>query len=173
MSNYNTPVNFQNLVGRRFGRLTVVSRAANKGASVCWNCLCDCGKKKVIRSNDLKSGKSLSCGCLGASHRIAASSVHKGTGTRLYRIWKNMKTRTTNPKAQYYYLYGGRGIKVCDEWINNFQAFQCWALSHGYRDDLTIDRIDNDGNYEPGNCRWATAKQQQENKRKWGSAKNA
>lgn len=172
--NHNSPANFKNLVGQRFGMLTVLSRAENKKLySVCWNCVCDCGKIKAIRSHDLCTGKTTSCGCLGALHRQKASITHGGTRTRLYRIWTAMHSRTTNEKTQFYYCYGGRGISICDEWKNSFEKFRDWSLSHGYQDNLSIDRINNDGNYEPSNCRWATVKEQQLNKRKKGEAKIA
>jgi len=181
---HKTASNFHDLTGMRFGILTVVSRAENKtrrkstssgkyvrGIIVCWNCVCDCGKAKVMRSCSLISGKSVSCGCVGAAHRLEATTKHNGCKTRLYRIWAAMLTRTRNPKAKFYYCYGGRGISVCDEWKNDFASFMNWSLSHGYQDNLSIDRINNDGNYEPSNCRWATAKEQQSNKRKWGEGK--
>ena len=172
--NYNTPVNFKDLTGKRFGKLIVISRAENKKMySVCWNCICECGKSKIIRSHDLCSGKTTSCGCIGKNSRLKASTTHGGTHTRLYRIWNGMRSRTTNPKTSFFYCYGGRGISVCEEWKNSFELFREWALSHGYQDNLSIDRINNDGNYEPCNCRWATASEQQLNKRKRGEAKNA
>lgn len=91
---------------------------------------------------------------------MARKIKHGMYKTRLYNIWRNMKSRCNTPSASKYYLYGGRGIKVCDEWKNDFMSFYNWAMTNGYRDDLTIDRINPDGNYEPNNCRWATYKEQ-------------
>lgn len=117
-------------------------------------CLCDCGNEVEDLASKIKNGKKLSCGC----------TKEKNTGTRLYRIWKGMKTRCYNLNAFKYDRYGGRGITVCDEWKNNFLNFKQWAYKNGYRDDLTIDRINNDGNYEPLNCRWVTMKEQSNNR---------
>lgn len=147
----------EDLSGRKFGRLTVkeFARAGNNRQSI-WRCECDCGNFVEVSRNRLLSGHTKSCGCLG---------THGGKGTRLYNIWRGMKQRCFNPNNRQYNDYGGRGITVCDEWKNDFPAFRDWALTHGYRDDLSIDRINNDSSYEPGNCRWTTAKVQSNNRR--------
>ena len=140
------------LTGQRFGRLTVLERTELK-----WLCKCDCGNKKIVAGGHLVSGDTKSCGCLRIKHGMR--------NTRLYSIWHGMKERCYNTKHKFYKHYGGRGIKVCEEWKNDFQTFADWALSHGYADNLTIDRIDVNGNYEPSNCQWATNAEQQRNKR--------
>ncbi len=154
------------LTGQRFGRLVVVARAENDSHNKArWCCRCDCGKEIIARSNDLRSGNTQSCGCFQRSQTSSTNATHGGGGTRLYTIWKAMKARCYNLKAEKYKDYGGRGITICPEWKNDFSAFRDWALSSGYTDDLSIDRIDVDGNYEPLNCRWATAKEQRHNRR--------
>lgn len=150
------------LTGQRFGRLVVIERyEQNRGGHARWVCRCDCGCSSVVPSDKLRAGKTQSCGCLKRERSSEAHTTHGGTGTRLYTIWSLMKRRCDNPNDE---LYGGRGIRVCDEW-RDFSAFRQWAISNGYSDDLSLDRKDPNGNYEPGNCRWATDKEQQNNKR--------
>lgn len=158
------------LTGQRFGRLTVVECCGrSKDGQKVYLCRCDCGTEKKVRSGNLRNGNTQSCGCLSAEKTAERSRkrllVHGGCGTRLYSIWIDMRSRCTWNKAINWHLYGGRGIKVCDEWVNNFTAFRDWAMTNGYSDDLQLDRIDNDGNYEPDNCKWSTRSEQGNNRR--------
>lgn len=153
------------ICGQRFGRLVVINYShSNKHRKSFWLCKCDCGNIKILRGNDLKSGKIQSCGCYNSERTISFNTTHGLSGTRLYRIWKNIKMRCLDPNKPDYKYYGGRGIKICDEWINNFKSFYDWAMSNGYKEALTIDRRENDGNYEPSNCRWVTMAAQNQNK---------
>ncbi len=159
-------MNKQNLIGQRFGRLSVIHEAGRTaGRKSLWLCQCDCGGTTITDTSKLKSGNTRSCGCL---HRDVARErhlIHGGKGSRLYNIWKNARQRCRNPKATDFEIYGGRGITFSDVW-DDFTVFQEWALASGYRDDLTLDRIDPNGNYEPSNCRWATWEEQRHNQRR-------
>lgn len=152
------------LIGQKFGMLTVVSRAANnKYGKAMWNCVCECGRKpkKPISTDRLKSGNSKSCGCYRFGNKF--SVTHGEKKTRLWREWSGMKNRCSK-NFKFHKNYYDRGISVCEEW-KSYIAFRNWALSNGYDDGLTLDRINNDKGYSPDNCRWATMKQQSNNRR--------
>lgn len=154
------------ITGERYGRLVVIERAGTLNGHVAWKCECDCGKVIVTRSCDLRNKKTTSCGCF---HNEMVSNItrsHDKCNTRLYSIYNNMRQRCYNSNRHDFSRYGGRGITVCDEWLNDFQAFYDWAMANGYSDELTLDRKDNDKGYEPSNCKWATYKEQRINQRR-------
>ena len=160
----------KDLRGSVFGRWTVIEKAESRKRMAVWKCRCECGTEKEVYQKHLLSGASTSCGCIRneqASKRMKESNPaeikHNMHHTRLYGKWRNMKHRCHNPNDRNYRYYGGKGIKVCDEW-QEFIPFMEWALKNGYNEGLSIDRIDFDGNYEPKNCRWLTIQKQQYNK---------
>ena len=152
------------LVGCRFGRLLVIKKYGHNGKAVTWLCKCECGSEVIVRGDSLRKGATQSCGCIHREQLIDRNSTHGLCGQRLYNIWGCMVQRCYNSKTPCYDRYGGRGVTIYDEWRNNFQAFYDWAMTHGYKDGLTIDRIDNDEGYFPDNCRWITAKEQGNNR---------
>lgn len=157
--------NFKDLTGRRFGRLLVNSLNCIENEKVYWNCKCDCGNQIVVLRSSLTSGNTKSCGCL---HREMAKNInykHGMSKVRIYKIWTGMKKRCNNPKDSNFREYGARGIKTCKEWTEDFINFYNWAMKNGYKDNLTIDRVDVNGNYEPANCRWVTQAEQTRNER--------
>lgn len=155
------PKRVKNIIGEKFGRLTVIAFSHSaKGKQTSWTCSCSCGNTTIVRTGSLRSGGTKSCGCGHYKHGHATTECSSVE----YGCWSAMKQRCYNKKAPVFKNYGGRGITVCKEWLDSFEAFYK-HVGPKPSPELSLDRIDNDGNYEPGNCRWATRSQQQGNKR--------
>lgn len=148
------------LTGAKFGRLTVLGEAIERNSigNVRWICSCECGNYTVVDGHNLNSGATASCGCIHKETitKHGLSLDENGKPTRLFLIWNGMKNRCYNSNDKAYKWYGGKNIKVCDEWLNDYPAFYNWAYDNGYKEGLSIDRINPNGNYEPNNCQWLT-----------------
>jgi len=159
----------KDLSGNTYGRWSVLNRVSNKGANLYWKVRCSCGNIKEVAGSALTSGKSLSCGCYKNELQSIRLLKHGDSGNgkeRLYGIWATMKQRCNNPNTEYYYMYGGIGIKVCLEW-NSYEKFKEWALTKGYANTLTIDRKNETDDYCPSNCRWVSITEQAQNKKRY------
>lgn len=156
---------FIDLRGQRFGRLTVIERAANHKKQTVWACKCDCGNTQEVQGGHLRGGKIISCGCYQTENNRRKATRHGRCGSKLHRIWLAMRQRCNNPKCKDYVNYGARGISVCDAW-SDFSVFESWALSNGYEEGLTIERVNVLKGYHPDNCTWIPRCEQNKNTRR-------
>ena len=158
---------FIDLTGKIFGYLKVLEKSFIKNKHIYWKCQCRCNKIVHILGTSLKGGKTKSCGCYKQENNIGKRRFKHGQSNGknpLYGVWNSIKQRIFNPNHKDYHNYRGRGIKICKEWLDDYKIFYSWAISNGYQKGLEIDRIDNDGNYEPDNCKWSTRTEQALNK---------
>lgn len=166
---------FKNRIGQKFGRLTVVEKGETKefpcGRKLtAWKCKCECGNMVEVLTSNLVTGHTRSCGCIEKDHPSAKKYEYRKKYKRLYSVWQSMRQRCRDKNLKCYKNYGGRGITICDEW-DNFDRFAEWSMANGYDEkapfgECTLDRIDNDGNYEPSNCRWVNLLIQRHNQRR-------
>lgn len=161
----------KDLSGKRFGNLQVLSLAPKSGRGTRWLCQCDCGNKTIVARNNLVYGNTKSCGCLvgkaNSRKKYGEKSIQKEDSQtkRLYQIWQGMKARCYNKNNKDYKYYGKLGVSICSEWKDNFEEFYYWSMANGYKENLTIDRINNDKGYSPDNCRWVEQSEQKGNRR--------
>lgn len=160
------------LTGKRFGRLVAVRAVGKSNGRYIWECVCDCGNETCVVGSKLTNGHTKSCGCIRKDGTRKPAYSHGLCRSRLYRIWSNIKTRCSNPNAENYMYYGGKGIAVCEEWSKSFQSFYEWSIKNGYKDGLTIDRKNSDGDYCPQNCQWITQSENatRANTKRWANS---
>lgn len=156
----------KDITGQKFGRLTAIKYVySDKSRTAVWQCKCNCGNIVNVKGTELRNGQVKSCGCLQKERARMSNTKHGKSNTKLHYIWRGMKQRCYNKNDKHYKYYGARDIAVCEEWKDDFMAFYEWAMNNGYKEGLSLDRINNDGNYEPNNCSWVTMKQQNRNTR--------